>query len=140
MKRSFLSLVLCLLPAVLLSGRAVGADKPIRLIAEAEDFRVEKGPWKVVPFRENYYASTFAISFLSRMACLGAPAQMDKGQEAVASREVNIPSTGEFHVLARYEQPFNFSAEFTVEVRQGGKVLFKETFGRLDDLKIWALN
>ena len=90
-------------------------EKAIRLIAEAEDFKVEKGPWKVVPFRENYYASTFAISFLSRMACLGAPEQVNEGQEAVASQGVDIPAAGEFQVLARYEQPFNFSVEFTVE-------------------------
>src|SRR5207302_7895610 len=105
----------CLLLALLLAPtQAAGADRPIRLLAEAEDFRVEKGPWKVVPFRENYYACTFAISFLSRMACLGAPAQMEKGQEAVAIQEIDVPAAGEFDVLARYEQPFNFSAEFTV--------------------------
>src|SRR4051794_40046523 len=84
--------------------------KPIRLLAEAEDFKVEKGDWKPVPFRENYYASTFAISFLSRMACLGAPAHVEPGQEAVATQAVQIPYDGDFHVLVRYEQPFNFSA------------------------------
>lgn len=131
---------LALLAALLLAGPTTAADPPIRLLAEAEDFRVEKGPWKVVPFRENYYACTFAISFLSRMACLGAPAQMDKGQEAVAVQQIDIPSAGEFDVLARYEQPFNFSAEFTVEVLQGGQSLCKEVFGRLEDPKVWALN
>ena len=29
---------------------AQDAPKPIRLIAEAEDFKVEKGPWQVVPY------------------------------------------------------------------------------------------
>jgi hypothetical protein len=114
--------------------------KPVRLLAEAEDFTVEKGAWKRIPYRENYFASTFAITFLSRMACLGAPEQVKPGEEAVASQVIDIPADGEFHVLARYEQPYNFSAEFTVAVEQGGQVVFKETFGRLDDSKIWALN
>src|SRR6478672_438731 len=90
------------------------AARPIRLLAEAEDFQVEQGPWKVVPFRENYYASTFAITFLSRMACLGAPPQADKDKPAIAAQKINLPAAGEFHVLARYEQPYNFSVEFTV--------------------------
>jgi len=119
--------------ALLLSASFTpAADLPVRLIAEGEDFRTEKG-WQVVPYRENYYASTFAISFLSRMACLGAPAQGD----AVAVQEIVIPSAGEFHVLSRYEQPFNFSAEFTVEVLQNGKSVYREMFGKLEDPKIW---
>src|SRR5207244_13483240 len=118
----------------------VKGQKPLRLLAEAEDFKVEKGPWKVVPFRENYYASTFAISFLSRMACLGAPEQVEPGQEAVASQVVQIPGDGSYQVLARYEQPFNFAAEFTIAVEQNGKEVYRQVFGRLQDPKIWALN
>src|ERR1700722_9524822 len=103
------------------------AAKPIRLLAEAEDFTVEKGAWKVVPYRENYFASTFAITFLSRMECLGAPEQTE---EAVASQKINLPAAGEFHVLARYEQPYNFSVEFTVEIEQAGKIAYKKLFGK----------
>ncbi len=110
---------------------------PIRLIAEAEDFTVEKGPWQRVPYRENYFAGTFAITFLSRMACLGAPEQC---AEAVATQRVEIPADGEFQVLARYEQPYNFSVEFTIEIDQGGRTMYKQPFGRLEDPKIWALN
>ena len=112
--------------------------KPIRLIAEAEDFTVEKGEWKVVPYKENYYASTFAITFLSRMACLGAPEQT-KG-DAIATQKIDVPSAGEFHVLARYEQPIDFSVEFTLEIEQAGKIAYKKLFGKLEDPKIWALN
>ncbi|MEI7435187.1 MAG: hypothetical protein WCL16_00085 [bacterium] len=119
-------------------GLAQSPDKPIRLFAEAEDFKVVKGEWAVVPFRENYFASTFAITFLSRMACLGAPGQVAQGKDAVAEQLVTIPHDGEFEVLARYEQPYDFSVEFTVEVEQKGKVLYKETFGRLTDPKIWG--
>ena len=119
---------------------AQDAPKPIRLIAEAEDFKVEKGPWQVVPYRENYYASTFAISFLSRMGCLGAPEQLDAGQTAVATQVIELPRAGEFQVMARYEQPHNFSVEFTVEVVQGGKTVYSQVFGRLADPKVWPMN
>src|SRR3954451_9674940 len=114
----------------LLAAPVQGADKPVRLLAEAEDFTVEKGDWKVVPYRENYYASTFAVSFLSRMACLGAPEQVEAGREAVASQQVVIPSGGDYQVMARYEQPYNFSAEFVVEVEQGGMAVYRQVFGR----------
>ena len=115
-------------------------EKPVRLIAEGEDFKVEKGAWNVVPYGENYFASTFAITFLSRMACLGAPAQVEKGQEAVASQKVEIPYTDAYHVAVRYEQPYSFSVEFTVEIEQRGKVVYREVFGRLEDPKMWPMN
>jgi hypothetical protein len=133
-------ILLPLLTVLLLAPRVTAAEKPVRLIAEAEDFTVEKGDWKVVPYRENYYASTFAISFLSRMACLGAPEQVEPGHEAVAWQKVDIPSDGDYQVMARYEQPYNFSVEFTVEVEQGGKTVYQQLFGRFQDPKIWALN
>lgn len=116
------------------------ARKPIRLIAEAEDFTIVKGPWKRVPYRENYYASTFAITFLSRMACLGAPEQVVKGQEAIATQAIDVPEAGDFHVLARFEQPIDFAVEFTIEVEQNGRSVYRQLFGKLTDPKIWALN
>jgi len=122
------------------SAGAPPAAKAVRLIAEAEDFTVEKGAWRVVPYGENYFASTFAIAFLSRMACLGAPEQVARGEEAVATQLVEIPAGSEYQVAARYEQPYNFSAEFAIEIEQGGKRLYRQTFGRLQDPKIWALN
>ncbi len=112
---------------------------PYRIFAEAEDFKVEKGAWKVVPYGENYFANTFAITFLSRMACLGAPGQVAAGQEAVAVQEVNIAKATGYRVLARYEQPYGWSAEFTVEIEQAGKIVYRETFGRLADEKIWGI-
>src|SRR4051794_35127519 len=93
-------LILTIFVVILWSGQQVFAQdaKPIRLIAEAEDFAVEKGAWKVVPYRENYYASTFAITFLSRMGCLGAPEQVT--ENAVATQKIDLPAAGDFHVLA----------------------------------------
>ena len=111
-------------------------QKPVRLIAEGEDFLIDKAGWQVMPYRENYFASTFALTFLSRMACLSAPPQLDG--ETVAVQEVRVPYGGEYEVLARYEQPYDFTAEFTVEIRQRRKVVYRETFGRRDDVRIWG--
>ena len=125
---------------VLFATIAVNAQKkPVRLIAEAEDFTIKSG-WKIVPFRENYFASTFAISFLSRMACLGAPEQLPTGQTAIAEQIVQIPYADQFELLVRYEQPYNFSVEITVEVEQAGRVVASFPCGRLTDPKIWPLN
>ena len=84
-------------------AQAQDAAKPVvRLIAEAEDFKVTSPGWSIVPFRENYFASTFAISFLSRLACLGAPEQLPEGEEAVAEQVVELPYADTYEMLARY--------------------------------------
>ena len=125
----------------LITGSASAQQKvPIRLFAEAEDFKITSAGWQVVPYRENYFASTFAVSFLSRMACLGAPEQLPTGQTAVAEQVVHIPYADQFQVLVRYEQPYDFSVEFTVEVEQAGRVVATLPCGRLTDAKIWPLN
>ena len=134
-------IALAILALLTLTPFAPAQDrKPVRLIAEAEDFTVKSPGWKVIPFRENYFAGTFAVTFLSRMACLGAPEQLDPGTKAIAEQVVQIPYEDTFEVMARYEQPFQFSCEFTVEVEQGGKVLGRFPCGRLTDPKIWGLN
>jgi len=122
------------------ASSAWAAQRAVRLIAEAEDFKIEKGAWKVIPYPENYYAGTFAITFLSRMACLGAPAQVPKGEEAIATQAVEIPVESDYQVAARYEQPYNFSVEFTLEIEQDGRSVYKQTYGRLADPRIWAFN
>lgn len=133
----------CMVAVLLIAGACLAqtpAPKAIRLIAEAEDFTVKSNGWTVVPFRENYFASTFAISFLSRHGCLGAPEQVPQGAVAVAEQVVTVPVAGPYEVLVRYEQPYNFSAEFAVEIEQGGKVVERKVCGKLEDPKIWALN
>ncbi|MCG3148649.1 MAG: hypothetical protein PCFJNLEI_02094 [Verrucomicrobiae bacterium] len=127
MKNYLLIIVCCL--------ASLGHAQPVRLIAEAEDFTVKSG-WQVLPYRENYFASTFAITFLSRMGCLSAAEQA----EAVAEQVIEVPVAGEYELLARYEQPFNYSCEFAVEIEQGGRVVGRSEFGRLADPKIWAMN
>ncbi|QDU23358.1 type 1 glutamine amidotransferase family protein [Urbifossiella limnaea] len=132
---------LALLAVVALAGPAPAQDRtPVRLIAEAEDFTPKSPGWKVVPYRENYFAGTFAVTFLSRMACLGAPEQLPAGTEAVAEQVVNVPYADSFELLARYEQPLDFSVEFAVEVEQAGKVVGRFPCGRLTDPRIWAFN
>ena len=129
-----------LLAIAILAGGAVPASsggKPVRLIAEAEDFSVESG-WEVVPYGENYFASTFAITFLSRQACLGAPGHTESGTEAVASQVVDVPFDDSYQVLVRYEQPYGFPVEFTVEVSQRGQTVCRHVFGRLHSPKYWA--
>ena len=135
--RRFTTVVAAAIAVAVASSAA--EPKPVRLFAEAEDFTVDAGDggWKVVPYGENYYAATFAICFLSRKACLGAPAQ---GRRAVATREIVVPTAGEYQLAARYEQPYNFSVEFAVEIVQGGKLVCRRAFGRLTDPKIWAFN
>lgn len=137
MPRTLLALAALLVAAPV----AVSQEKlPVRLFAEAEDFEPKSPGWNVMAYRDNYFACTFAVTFLSRMACLDAPEQLPAGKPAVSETVVNIPYADTFDVMARYEQPFQFSCEFTVEVEQGGKVVASLPFGRLEDPKIWALN
>lgn len=132
-------LVLTLAAALALTSHAPAQDRrPVRLIAEAEDFTVTARGWTVTPYRDNYYVGTFAITFLSRMGCLSAPDEMDAGRKAVAEQAVTIPYDDTFELLVRYEQPYDFAAEFTVEVEQGGKVVATFPCGRLHQPKIWA--
>ena len=73
---------------VFASGQAIAAET---IIGEAEDFRIGKGDWKRQKYGENYYVGTFADTFLSRKAFLGAPEQC---KPSLASLRVNIPAPG----------------------------------------------
>ena len=66
----------------------------------------------------NYYASTFANTFLSRKAFLSAPEQCE---DTVATIDVNIKEAGKYLVLVRYEACYRFETQFRVKVAQGGK-------------------
>lgn len=127
-------------PSAVAASEAAQPRLPVRLLAEAEDFTIRSAGWEVVPYRDNYFACTFAITFLSRMACLGAPEQLPPGQVAVAEQDIQIPYGDTYELLVRYEQPYDFSCEFTVEVEQHGKVVARFDCGRLQDPKIWAFN
>ena len=105
---------------------------------EAEEFTPEEdSDWKAKPWGENYYAATFANSFLSRKGFLGAPEQTDK---SIASLEVEIANKGRYMVLVRYEAAYRFETQFRVEVEQEGKLIFNRLYGARKNLKIWAFN
>ena len=110
-------------------------------VCEAEEFQSgssdDKAGWMAKRFGENYYAATFANSFLSRQAFLGAPEQCD---ETVASLSVDIKDAGRYLVLVRYEAAFRFETQFRVQVEQNGKLVLNRLYGARDNLKIWAFS
>ncbi len=120
---------------IFLPSHAQETPKPLRLIVEAEDFKPVEGDWAVKEFGSNYFAATFAVSFLSRGRYLGAPEQ---GAASKAVREIDVPRDGAFEVWARYEQPYDYSVEFDIEIEQGGKAVFQRGYGRRDAPKLWA--
>ena len=111
------------------------AATPAYVFAEAEEFKVESGDWEAKPWGTNYYAATFANSFLSRQSYLGAPEQ---GVHAEAAAEVEIPSDGEYLVCVRYEAAFGFETRFGLRIEQGGKEVFSRLYGAMDNPKLWA--
>jgi hypothetical protein len=118
-------------------GRVTKADANGDVIVEAEEFQVDgkKDGWRSKDWGENYYAATFAISFLSRKAFLGAPAET--AGPTVATTQVVIPKAGKYLALVRYEAAFRFETQFTVEIEQNGKTVFKKLYGARDNIKIW---
>jgi len=105
------------------------------LFCEAEEFRVTKPGWEAKPWGENYYAATFANTFLSRKAFLGAP---EVGEETTATINVNVREAGKYLVLARYEAPYRFESQFRIKVEQNGREVFNQLYGARDNVKIWA--
>ncbi|MBI1913172.1 MAG: beta-galactosidase trimerization domain-containing protein [Planctomycetes bacterium] len=118
------------------SGQLVQPVSDTTIIAEAEEFKVDKPDgWKAKGWGENYFTATFANSFLSRKAFLGAPEQCD---ESIATIEVQVPKAGRYLVLARYESVYRFKTSFRIRVEQDGKPLFDRLYGARDNLKVWA--
>jgi hypothetical protein len=120
------------------SNTTTAADdppKPLRLFIEAEDFQPVEGDWSVKDFGTNYYAGTFAVTFLSRGRYLSAP---ERGAPSKAVKDIDIPRDGTFEVWARYEQPYDYSVEFDIDIQQDGKTVFQRGYGRHDAPKLWA--
>ncbi len=108
------------------------------IILEAEEFRIlapETPGWRARNWGTNYYASTFANTFLSRKAYLSAPEQSGV---VVATRQVLIPKSGRYAVLARYEVAYRFETRFRIEVEQNDQSLFMRQYGARENAKIWA--
>ncbi len=110
-------------------------------VCEAEEFQVQApaqagaADWQAKRFGENYYAATFANSFLSRKAFLGAPEQCD---ETIATINVDVKEAGKYLVLVRYEAAYRFETQFRVQVEQAGKKVLDRLYGARNNLKIWA--
>ncbi|MGB9643083.1 MAG: hypothetical protein ACPL3Q_07795, partial [Candidatus Ratteibacteria bacterium] len=105
------------------------------IFCEAEEFTVIKGAWQAKPWGENYFAATFANTFLSRKAFLGVPEQCE---ESIATINAKIDKAGEYLVLVRYEAPYRFETQFRIRIEQNGKILMDKLYGARDNLKIWA--
>jgi hypothetical protein len=119
-------------------GEPVTAAPDGNFYCEAEEFQVEHAgekTWRAGYWGQNYYAATFANTFLSRKAFLGAPEQCP---ETRASVTVEIAEPGRYLVLVRYEAAYRFETQFRVTIEQGGNVRFDRLYGARDNVKIWA--
>jgi hypothetical protein len=117
------------------AGQPVQPIDDTTLIAEAEEFQVGKGGWQAKPFGTNFYAATFANSFLSRQAYLGAPEQCER---STATIEVQVPKAGKYLALVRYEAAYRFETRFTLQIEQNGKTKLDRLYGSRDNIKVWA--
>ena len=107
------------------------------IVCEAEEFAVSGPGWEAKRFGENYYAATFANSFLSRKAFLSAPEQCD---ETLATIQVQIPAAGRYLALIRYEAAYRFETQFKLTIEQNGQKKLDRSYGARNNLKIWAFS
>lgn len=115
----------------------VQAVSETTLICEAEEFQVVHPGWKAQRWGQNYYAATFANSFLSRKAFLGAPEQCER---SVATIEVQVPRPGRYLALVRYEAAYRFETQFRLQIEQNGKTRLDRLYGARANVKIWGFH
>jgi len=116
---------------------AVAAQPDGLLVCEAEEFQVRSPGWQAKRWGENYYAATFANTFLSRKAFLGAPEQ---GESSEATIRVQIPAAGRYLALVRYEAAYRFETRFRVVIEQNGRTVLDRLYGARKNLKIWPFS
>jgi hypothetical protein len=119
---------------------AIGPSPDGNYYLEAEEFQPASkndSGWQAKTWGQNYYSATFANSFLSRQAFLGAPAQTDG---ATSTLQVGVTEAGKHLVLVRYEAAYRFATEFRVRIEQNGKKVFDRLYGARKNLKIWAFS
>src|SRR5258707_14972396 len=75
------------------------------ILCEAEEFRIVGSGWKAQKYGANSYAGTFANTFISRKAFLGAPEQCVR---SIAPIKIEIPVSGRYLALVRYEAAYRF--------------------------------
>jgi len=105
------------------------------IVCEAEDFAPAGAGWQAKKWGENYYAATFANTFLSRKSFLGAPPQAESVRAQI---RVNVPAAGNYLALVRYEAAYRFETQFTVVIEQGGKKVLERLYGANKNPKLWA--
>lgn len=105
------------------------------LYAEAEEFQVRSPGWMAKDWGENLYFSSFANTFLSRKAFLGAGKQ---GPRTDASITVQVPRAGRYLALVRYEAAYRFETQFTLRIEQNDEVKLQRLYGARENDKIWA--
>jgi hypothetical protein len=122
-------------PAYRQANQPVTAQADGTIVCEAEEFQVAAPGWQALPWGKNYYAATFANTFLSRKAFLGAP---ESGERTVATIEVDVPTAGRYVALARYEAAYRFETQFRLTIEQGGQTRLDRVYGARANPKVWA--
>lgn len=117
------------------AGQAVEPVSDTTLVCEAEEFHVATPGWQARPWSEAYFCATFANSFLSRKAFLGAPEQCDRTTATIA---VRVPKAGRYLALVRYEACHRFETQFRLRVEQNGATKLDRLYGARSNVKLWA--
>ena len=122
-------------------GEAVTPAPDGTYFCEAEEFKIiaagrdVPAGWRAGYWGENYYAATFANTFLSRKAFLGAPEDCGTTE---ASITVDIRDAGKYLVLVRYEAAYRFETQFRVKITQGRSTKLDRLYGARANTKVWA--
>ncbi len=91
---------------------AVGAQRPVEILIEAEAMRVVRG-WRV----EGGSIFNGQPNLWS-----GARLSADAGDDpAVAEARIEVPESGRYMLWVHYESPYGFGAVFAVEIEQAGR-------------------
>jgi hypothetical protein len=105
------------------------------VVVEAEELQVHSPGWRALPYGTNYYAATFANTFLSRQAYLGAP---EHGPLTEAGVDIRVPTAGRYLALVRYEAAYRFETRFRLRIEQANQTRLDRLYGSLDNLKVFA--
>src|SRR5688572_17547729 len=115
-----------LLVSVSSVSSVVNAGEQLLLEAEAFNAAPTAPGWTAKPWGTNYYTATFANTFLSRKAYLGAPAQTDRAE---ARLDVTVPAAGKYLALIRYESVYRHQTRFRLHIVQNDKTKLDRQYG-----------
>lgn len=117
-------------------GQPVHASPDGSYLCEAEEFTVVTPGWRALPWGENDREATFATTFLSRKAFLGASPQCS----STATQQVAITEAGNYLVLVRYEAQRLFATDFRVKIAQAGQVVFDRLYAQPGSTRVTAFS